>query len=104
MSRTTENTAFACLHCGLEVLPLSNGSYRNHCPRCLYSKHLDVAPGDRASSCKGPMKPVGMRYKSGKEFQIVHRCTACGVMRPNKIAADTVQPDELEALLRLPTT
>ena len=81
MSRTTENTAFACLHCGLKVLPLSNGSYRNHCPRCLYSKHLDVAPGDRASSCKGPMKPVGMRYKSGKGFQIVHRCTACGVVR-----------------------
>ena len=102
MSRATENTAFACLHCGLKVLPLSNGGYRNHCPKYLYSKHLDLKPGDRSSPCRGPMKPVGIRYTSGKGFQIVHRCTACGVMRANKVATDTVQPDELEALLRLP--
>ena len=58
MSRTSENTAFTCLICDLEVAPLSNGSYRNHCPGCLYSQHLDLVPGDRASSCEGMMEPV----------------------------------------------
>ena len=48
------------------------------------------------------MEPVGMKYKPGKGIQVVHRCTACGVMRANKIAGDTVQPDDWEALLRLP--
>ena len=39
MSRATENTQFTCEHCGMVVEPLENGSYRNHCPSCLYSKH-----------------------------------------------------------------
>ena len=103
MSRTTENTAFVCLQCGLEVMPISNGSYRNHCPRCLYSKHVDLEPGDRASSCEGLMEPIGVRYKSGKGLQIVHRCTVCGAVRVNRVARDTVQPDELEVLLRFPS-
>ena len=102
MSRTSENTAFTCLRCGLEVVPLSNGSYRNHCPRCLYSQHVDLAPGDRASPCEGMMEPVGMKYKPGKGLQVVHLCMICGVIRANKIARDTVQPDDWEALLRLP--
>ena len=103
MSRTSENTAFTCLRCGLDVVPLSNGSYRNHCPRCLYSRHLDLVPGDQASSCVGMMEPVGVRYRSGKGLQVVHRCMTCGVLRANKIAIDTVQPDDWEQLLRLPT-
>ncbi len=102
MSRNSENTAFACLRCGLEVVPLSNGSYRNHCPGCLYSKHLDMASGDRASSCGGLMEPIGLTHKSSKGLQVVHRCTTCGEMRANKVASDTVQPDELEALFGLP--
>ncbi|WDF05905.1 RNHCP domain-containing protein [Shouchella hunanensis] len=35
----------------------ANGSYRNHCPFCLYSKHQDIIPGDRASTCGGLMEP-----------------------------------------------
>ena len=103
MSRARENTAFTCLRCGLGVIPLSNGSYRNHCPRCLYSQHLDIVPGDRAASCEGMMEPVGMKFRSGKKGpQVVHRCLACGSVRPNRIARGTVQPDDLEAMLRLP--
>ncbi len=102
MSRSTENAGFLCIQCGLEVLPLSNGSYRNHCPRCLYSKHLDVIPGDRTSPCGGLMEPIGVRYRRAKGLQIVHRCTTCREVRANKIASQTVQPDELEELLRLP--
>ena len=102
MSRTSENTAFTCLECGFKVTPLSNGSYRNHCPECLYSLHVDHTPGDRASSCKNLMEPIGMRHKSGKGFQILHRCTMCGEVRANKIATETMLPDRLEALLALP--
>ena len=64
MSRKRENTAFTCEHCGREVVPLTSGSYRNHCPFCLYSKHVDALPGDRMSECGGLMEPVGLTYKS----------------------------------------
>ncbi len=102
MSRTSENAAFTCLQCGLAVDPLTNGSYRNHCPQCLYSQHLDMAPGDRFSSCKGMMEPIAIKYNSKKGLQLFHRCMACGVVRANRIARDTVQPDDLEALISLP--
>ena len=48
------------------------------------------------------MEPVGMKYKSGNGLQVVYRCTTSGAMRANKIAGDSVQSDEWEALLRLP--
>lgn len=75
--------------------PISNGSYRNHCPHCLYSKHVDCLPGDRQNACHGLMKPIGLIYKSKKGYQLVHECLRCGVRRVNRVAVDTVQPDEL---------
>ena len=101
MSRRKENTRFTCSYCGWEVLPLRNGSYRNHCPFCLFSRHIDIKPGDRKSECGGLMKPVGLKYKSGKGFQIVHRCLRCGEERVNKIAGGTVQPDDIEEIVKL---
>ena len=51
--RTKED--FTCEKCNLVV----NGSgYTNHCPRCLWSKHVDVNPGDRQATCQGFMEPV----------------------------------------------
>lgn len=47
------------------------------------------------------MEPAGLRYRSGKGWQVVHRCLRCGAARPNRVAADTVQPDDLDALARL---
>ncbi|MEK7218066.1 MAG: RNHCP domain-containing protein, partial [Patescibacteria group bacterium] len=32
---------FTCEHCGTGVAPLPHGTSRNHCPRCLWSKHVD---------------------------------------------------------------
>ena len=98
MSRKDENTGFICENCGKLVLPLNNGSYRNHCPFCLYSKHIDKLPGDRRAQCHGLMRPLGLRYKPGKGYQIIHRCLRCGAERANKAAMDTVQPDDIEAL------
>jgi hypothetical protein len=84
------------------VPPLTNGSYRNHCPACLHSLHVDEVPGDRASGCGGLMRPVAVRAKPAKGPQLIHRCLRCGALRVNRVAADTVAPDDLDALLALP--
>lgn len=98
MSRKEENTGFICQNCGQTVLPLNNGGYRNHCPFCLFSRHVDNVPGDRREQCGGLMRPVGIRYKPGKGCQIIYRCLICGAERVNKAAVDTVQPDDIEAI------
>ena len=70
---------FTCSHCGVTVDVLRDGSYRNHCPKCLWSKHVDEeGPGDRGSSCKGLMEPVGCDFSGKKGWMIVHRCEKCG--------------------------
>ncbi|HEY41636.1 MAG TPA: RNHCP domain-containing protein [Dehalococcoidia bacterium] len=101
MSREKENAGFVCENCGREVLPLSNGTYRNHCPFCLFSKHVDIKPGDRQNKCGGLMRPVRLRYKSGKGFQIVHRCLQCGEERVNKVTENLGQPDDIEEIIKL---
>jgi DNA-directed RNA polymerase subunit RPC12/RpoP len=101
MSRRKENTGFVCENCGREVLPVTDGSYRNHCPFCLYSKHIDIMPGDRVGRCDGLMRPVGLIYKSGKGFQLVHRCLKCGEEKVNRVAEFSIQPDDIEELLKL---
>lgn len=98
MARNLENTGFICKNCYEIVNPVSNGSYRNHCSFCLYSVHLDIIPGDRASTCRGLMKPLHLNYKSNKGWQIVHMCLTCGVKKACRIAQDTVQPDNYEIL------
>ena len=100
MSRSDENTGFVCAQCGHSVQALTNGSYRNHCPSCLWSLHVDEAPGDRASTCRGLMEPVGTT-KGKKHLQIVHRCLLCGALRRNRVADGTAQPDSIDALVRL---
>lgn len=101
MGRSAQNQRFVCENCGLLVKPLTNGSYRNHCPTCLYSKHVDVKPGDRASSCGGLMLPIGLDYRSGKGQVVVHRCRRCGFVRVNRVAENSVQPDDIDALILL---
>lgn len=100
MSRQTENCAFVCIYCGENVSPLTNGSYRNHCPCCLYSLHVDIKPGDRQSHCRGLMEPIAL-HQTKKGWQIVHRCEICGKQSKNKIAEHTVQPDDIEAMIDL---
>ena len=101
MGRKEENTGFVCRHCGREVLPLTGGSYRNHCPFCLYSLHVDIITGDRASECGGLMEPVGIIHNSGKGWQIVHRCQKCGFERCNMVSEDPRQPDDINAITAL---
>ena len=65
---------FNCAHCGAVVR--GNG-YTNHCPRCLWSRHVDNNPGDRASQCGGMMKPISVEQVGGR-FIITHKCEKCG--------------------------
>lgn len=85
----------------MSVAPLTNGSYRNHCPACLCSKHVDIDPGDRASTCRGMMRPERVEHRGGKGLVLVHRCVVCGFVRPNRIADDPVQGDDIDAIIAL---
>lgn len=92
---------FICLHCGLYIgfVPeIAGVRNRNHCPYCLWSRHVDWrTSGDRLSSCRAGMRPVGLTTKRGRnkyarerdgELMIIHRCTGCGELVINRIAAD----------------
>jgi len=97
------NEGFICEHCGWEVEPIKyGGSCRNHCPYCLWSKHVDTdAPGDRLSRCKGMMRPVAVFTRRTGEYVIVHRCEKCGFERFNRIAGDD-DFDKITALSTVP--
>ncbi len=71
---------FVCEKCGHKV---QGNGYTNHCSECLWSKHVDVNPGDRANNCGGMMEPIGVD-KKGSEYTILHKCTKCGFEKPNK--------------------
>ena len=62
--------------------------HRNHCPLCLWSKHVDINAGDRRSDCQGKMEPIGVWVKDGGEWAIIHRCRTCGTAKTNRIAGD----------------
>ncbi len=102
MSRTKENRPFQCIRCGSEVGPSTDGSYRNHCPFCLYSLHIDLDPGDRQSLCRGLMQPVGLRQRRSKHLQLVHRCNRCGHVKANRVVEIGHQPDSIDVMVSLP--
>lgn len=84
--------------CGWPVVSAGAGSnHRNHCPNCLHSIHLDNHPGDRASTCHGRMETIGIWVRRNGEGAIIHRCTICGKVVSNRVAADD-NPLKLMAL------
>lgn len=89
--RTKED--FTCERCGTFV---RGSGYTNHCPQCLWSKHVDVNPGDRQATCRGLMKPIGVDIK-GREYIILQRCTVCGFQRRNKSSPD----DNFETIIQI---
>ena len=88
--------AFTCENCGYEVKPLGYSS-RNHCPKCLHSKHVDVNPGDRAEECKGLLVPINIENNSKKGEVIIFRCKKCGQIRKNKVAED----DDFDTIIKV---
>ncbi len=90
---TRRQEDFVCEVCGTYV---SGNGYTNHCPVCLSSKHVDVYPGDRASSCGGIMPATGLEIKNGG-YVITQTCQKCGHVRKNK-AAENDSAKALRAL------
>ena len=96
------NSSFVCSSCAAEVLPLENGSVRNHCPKCLSSLHVDEFPGDRASECGGLLEAVGVEHSGKKGWIVIHKCQRCGEIKRNKAALDDpVSPDDFELIVQL---
>lgn len=98
--RTEADQAFRCVHCKQFIgAPLTGGRHRNHCPNCLWSRHVDDrVPGDRKSDCHAAMEPVGKIVRRNGEQVLLHRCRGCGKDDPNRIAAD----DSPLLIMRLP--
>ncbi|HVN55689.1 MAG TPA: RNHCP domain-containing protein [Anaerolineaceae bacterium] len=101
---------FTCKHCGVFVscaLELASVHNRNHCPYCLWSRHIDLyEPGDRLSACKAPMRPVGLTMKKTRkkyarcapgELMLIHLCAGCAALSVNRLAAD----DDPQALVEI---
>ncbi len=84
---------FVCEKCGFFV---QGNGYTNHCPQCLWSKHVDVFPGDRKGDCGGMMEPIEVQ-KKGDEYVIIHKCLKCGVIKPNKASKD----DDFDILVKI---
>ena len=87
---------FICENCGKNVSKL-NYSCRDHCPYCLYAKHVDIFPGDRAETCHGLLEPIGIENNSKKGYVIVYKCKRCGMIRKNIAAKD----DNMSLIIRL---
>ncbi len=90
-TRTVEN--FTCAHCGASVL---GDGYTNHCPNCLWSRHVDNNPGDRAATCGGMMRPISVET-SGGQYIITHKCEVCG----KTIRQRATDADNMDAIIAL---
>ena len=78
---------FICENCGFNVNKL-NYTARDHCPICLYSKHVDNNPGDRLCNCKGLLVPIGIEKSKKKDYKIIYRCSKCNEVKKNIMATD----------------
>jgi rubrerythrin len=88
---------FRCEKCGEYI---SGGGYTDHCPFCLWSKHVDVNPGDRESECRGLLEPVGAEVKKDG-YLIYYVCIKCGFKHRVK-SAKSDNEEEVQKLLRAP--
>jgi hypothetical protein len=89
-ARRDRSGSFRCGHCSLDVpLDAPGTAHRNHCPNCLWSRHLDDdVPGDRASDCGSTMEPIAVHARRDGEWLLVHRCLGCGELHLNRTAGD----------------
>ena len=77
---------FICENCGRKIEKL-NYSARDHFNYCLYSKHVDIMPGDRLNTCLGLLKPIGIeKYKN--TYKIIYKCEKCHQEHKNIMADD----------------
>lgn len=86
---------FECENCGKSI---KGDGYTNHCPKCLFSKHVDVDPGDRLNECRGLMEPMDAFLKEGK-WILVQRCQKCGEEKRIKVREEDSKK-EIEKILK----
>ena len=90
-TKTVED--FNCAHCGAVV---HGNGYTNHCPKCLWSRHVDNNPGDRAATCGGMMRPISVEA-DGDKFIITHKCETCGKTKRQK----TSDNDDIDTIIEI---
>lgn len=93
---TVIDEEFICENCGKKVSKLGY-TCRDHCPYCLYAKHVDINPGDRLEKCQGMLEPIGIENNSKKGYVIVYKCKKCGQIRKNIVAKD----DNMSLVIKL---
>lgn len=92
---TMKNENFICENCGKTVNPAMKTA-RDHCPFCLFSKHVDINPGDRLNTCLGLLKPIGIeKFKS--TYKIIYKCDKCHKLHKNVVCDD----DNMELIIAL---
>lgn len=89
--------SFICENCNKNVNSLKYTS-RDHCPYCLYSKHVDINPGDRQNPCKGLLKPIDIE-KFKNTYKIIYKCEKCNKLHKNIIAID----DDINEIIKIST-
>ena len=87
---------FVCEHCK-HTVPKLGYSCRNHCNKCLYSKHVEIKQGKRAEEGQGLLEPIRVEIKNKKGYVIVYKCQKCGAIRKNKAAKD----DNMDIIIKL---
>jgi len=84
---------FVCEKCGMKT---KGNGYTDHCPACLWGKHVDVNPGDRAAGCGGMMESVKAETK-GDKILLYYICKECGY----EFRVKSLPEDNFEAIIRL---
>lgn len=92
---TKKDDNFICENCQKSVNKLIYTA-RDHCPYCLYSKHVDINPGDRKNNCKGLLKPIAIE-KFRDTYKIVYKCQKCKQIHKNIMAKD----DDINLIIKL---
>ena len=96
-----KNNGFICINCKkwVKISGPNKKVNRNHCPYCLWSKHVDdEIAGDRMASCNTGMRPIGLTTKIARvdkwgqeikgEIMIIHECNRCGKISLNRVLAE----------------
>lgn len=86
---------FICENCKQKIEKLKYTT-RDHCNYCLYSKHVDINPGDRQNQCKGLLRPIGIE-KFKNTYKIIYKCEKCKEIHKNIMAND----DNMDLIIEL---
>ncbi|MFF8959192.1 RNHCP domain-containing protein [Streptomyces sp. NPDC014894] len=85
-------STFTCVRCGLTVSTLGpGGDRRDHCPSCLYSRHVHDHVEGGPSDCRSRMKPISIAVLRNGDWTVIHRCVRCDELTAGPLSADDNQ-------------